>query len=99
VACEECRALIAHEFRSADDLINALRVAAEEAGRGVLEPLGEGASPGTAEREALHSALDSGALPRSVRYRFRCTTCQETFALEADVHAGTGRWLRGKDFP
>jgi hypothetical protein len=94
MACEECRDLTAHEFRSADDLIHALRVAAEEAARGVLEPVVEGASSGTAEQEALYSALRSGAMPRSVHYRFRCTTCGEMFALEADVHAGSGSWTR-----
>ena len=96
MACEECSALIEHEFRSPDDLIHALRVAAEEASRGVLEPRGQGASPGVAEQEALYSALDSGAMPRSIRYRFRCTTCGDDFILDADVHAGTGSWMREK---
>lgn len=94
MACEECRELPAHEFRSSDDLINALRVAAEEANRGVLEPLRESAPPGVAEEEALYSALESGALPGKVRYRFRCTSCGDTFALEADMASGEGSWTR-----
>ena len=99
MACEECSALIEHEFRSPDDLIHALRVAAEEASRGVLEPLGPGVSPGAAEDEALYSALDSGAMPRSIRYRFRCTTCGDHFTLEADVRAVTGAWRREQVIP
>ena len=94
MACEECRALVAHEFRSADDLIHALRLAAEEANRGVLEPVEEGKPQGVAEGEALYSALDAGAMPGAVRYRFRCTTCGERFVLEADMREGTGRWSR-----
>ena len=34
--CEECRELVTHEFRSPDDLIHAVRVAAEDVDRGVL---------------------------------------------------------------
>lgn len=92
--CEECRDLASHEFRSPDDLIHALRLAAEEANRGVLAPIEEKRAPGAAEEEALYSALESGAMPRSVRYRFRCTTCGDTFVLEGDPGTGSGSWKR-----
>jgi hypothetical protein len=95
MACEECASLVAHEFRTPDDLINALRVAAEEANRGVLEPVGVKEEPGVAEQEAVYSALESGAMPGSVRYRFRCRMCGDAFTLEADMRAGTGSWVRG----
>lgn len=94
MACEECRDLTAHEFRSAEDLIHALRLAAEEANRGVLEPVEERKARGAAEGEALYSALDAGAMPGAVRYRFRCTTCGDRFVLEADMREGTGSWSR-----
>ena len=93
MACDECRDLGSHEFRSPDDLIHALRGAAEEANRGVLEPVEERARH-VAEQEAVYSALDSGAMPRSVRYRFRCTTCGDEFVLEGDLASGTGAWKR-----
>jgi hypothetical protein len=94
VPCEECRALSSHEFRTADDLINALRVAAEEMNRGVLARLDGVAAAGTAEREALDSALESGAVPDKVRYRFRCEVCGDRFSLAADMRTGEGRWTR-----
>ena len=93
MACEECRGLAAQEFRSPDDLIQVLRVAAEEANRGVLEPVGE-RTKGVAEEEALYSALESGAMPGAVRYRFRCTTCGDLFTLSADMRSGEGSWTR-----
>jgi hypothetical protein len=94
VACEECRSLASHVFRTPDDLIHALRLAAEEANRGVLAAVEEREAPRVAEQEAIYSALDAGAMPGSIRYRFRCTTCSERFTLEADMDAGTGRWTR-----
>ena len=94
MACEECASLAAHEFRSADDLINALRVAAEEANRGVLEPVGAGREHGVAEQEALYSALEAGGMPGAVRYRFRCRLCGDGFTLEADMRSGAGSWIR-----
>lgn len=95
--CEECRELATHAFRSPDDLIHALRLAAEEANRGVLAPVEEKQSQGVAEQEALYSALESGALPGTIRYRFRCTTCGDRFALDADMRAGTGSWTRAAE--
>ena len=94
MACEECRELGSHEFRSPDDLIHALRVAAEEANRGVLEPLAERKPAGVAEEEALYSAIDAGAMPGKVLYRFRCTTCGDVFTLDADMRSGSGTWTR-----
>jgi hypothetical protein len=94
MACDECRDLGSHEFRSPDDLIHALRGAAEEANRGVLAPIEEKPSPGAAEEEALYSALESGAMPRSLRYRFRCTTCGDRFTLSGDAVSGSGSWVR-----
>jgi hypothetical protein len=92
--CPECQFLASHEFRSPDDLINALRGAAEEANRGVLQPIDEKAAQGVAEEEALYSALDSGAMPGAVKYRFRCSTCGDLFTLAADMRDGTGSWTR-----
>lgn len=94
MACEECARLASHDFRGTDDLIHALRVAAEEANRGVLEPVRERTAAGVAEEEALYSAIDAGAVPGNVLYRFRCTTCGEGFTLEADMRSGTGSWTR-----
>jgi hypothetical protein len=92
--CAECRELSTHTFRSPDDLIHALRLAAEEADRGVLRAIDEKAAPGAAEQEALYSALRSGALPGAVCYRFSCVGCGDRFTLGADMRAGTGSWTR-----
>ena len=92
--CEECRDLSTHAFRTADDLIHALRVAAEEMGRGVLSRVDPGAEHGTAEREALDSALASGAMPGKLHYLFRCEVCGDRFSLEADTETGAGGWTR-----
>ena len=92
--CIECSELSTHAFRSPDDLIHALRVAAEEANRGVLAPIEEKASAGVAEQEAIYSALESGAMPGAVKYRFRCTTCGDLFTVAADMREGTGSWTR-----
>lgn len=95
MACDECRNLTTHAFRTPDDLIHALRVAAEEMSRGVLSRIGGAqAAPGSAEREALDSALASGAFPGKLRYRFRCEVCGDRFSLEGDTEQGTGAWTR-----
>lgn len=94
MACQECRELTTHVFRSPDDLINALRVAAEEMNRGVLRRLGEAASPGSPAADALESALASGARPDSVKYRFQCEVCGDRFTLVADMSQGEGSWTR-----
>lgn len=92
-ACAECRELTDHAFRSVDDLVHALQLAAQEVDRGVLSavvPRGLSA----AEQEALDSSLASGARPGSVRYRFRCEVCGDGFTLEADTATGEGGWTR-----
>jgi len=96
--CEECRELSTHAFRSPDDLVHALRVAAEEMNRGVLRRI-EAPDLGHAEREAMDSALAAGAVPDVVRYRFRCELCGDRFTLIADTGAGSGGWTRDGDEP
>jgi hypothetical protein len=91
--CEECRELSTHAFRSMDDLVHAVRLAAEETDRGVLERIGREPLSQAAE-EALDSSLASGALPDTVRYRFRCRICGDHFSLHADTRTGAGGWTR-----
>jgi hypothetical protein len=93
MTCEECRELTTHEFRSTDDLVHAVRLAAEEVDRGVLRRV-TSERLAAAEQEALDSSLDSGALPNSVRYRFRCEVCGDHFTLHADTSTGQGGWTR-----
>jgi hypothetical protein len=93
MACDECRALATHAFRAADDLVHAVRLAAEETDRGVLARI-EGDPLSRAEQEALDSSLASGALPNAIRYRFRCNVCGDTFSLTADTRTGEGAWAR-----
>ncbi|APV48725.1 hypothetical protein BWI17_02920 [Betaproteobacteria bacterium GR16-43] len=99
VACPECINLTAHEFRSPEDLINAVRVAAQEMDHGVIERVVEGGrgaedERGAAEQESLESIFASGELPDTIRYRFRCTTCGAVFTLSADTRDGSGNWSR-----
>lgn len=92
-ACAECRELTDHAFRSMDDLVHALQLAAQEVDRGVLSAVvSRGLTP--AEQEALDSSLASGARPGRVRYRFRCEVCGDRFTLEADTGTGEGGWTR-----
>lgn len=93
MTCEECRELKTHEFRSSDDLLHALQVAAAEVDRGVLERIQRDALT-VREREALDSALVSEALPDTVRYRFQCTVCGDRFELHADTCHASGGWTR-----
>lgn len=93
MSCEECRELTTHTFRSVDDLVHAVRLAAEEVERGVLGRITSG-TLGSAAQEALDSSLASGALPGSVRYRFRCEVCGDHFTLHADIETGEGGWTR-----
>jgi hypothetical protein len=93
MSCEECVELATHTFRSTDDLIHAIRLATEEVDRGVLSRVT--ARPlAVAEHEALYSSLESGALPNTVRYRFRCEVCGDHFTLQADTGTGEGAWTR-----
>src|SRR5688572_29362258 len=94
--CDECRELTTHAFRNADDLIHAVRLAAEEVDRGVLKRVGVD-TPGDAEREALASVLACGEMPDVVRYRFACEVCGDTFTLAADTTHGSGGWIREGD--
>ena len=94
--CEECRELTTHAFRSSEDLVHAVRLAAEEVDRGVLTRVAtERLAP--AEQEALDSSLASGAIPRNLRYRFRCAVCGDCFTLSADTASGQGGWSRDAD--
>jgi hypothetical protein len=93
MSCEECRELTTHVFRSAEDLIHAVRLAAEEVDRGVLCRVTD-RSLAPNEQEALDSSLASGALPGSVSYRFRCVVCADQFTLMADTGSGVGSWTR-----
>jgi len=91
--CEECRELHTHGFNSRTDLVNALRVAAEEVDRGVLTPVVV-VDRTIPEQVAIGSALQAGALPDVVLYRFRCTICGDNFELAADTDHGSGEWRR-----
>jgi len=93
VTCEECRPLSTHAFRSMDDLVHAVRLAAEEADRGVLARVSAEPLPAAAQ-QALDSSLASGALPGTVSYRFRCAICGDHFTLRADTRTGEGGWTR-----
>lgn len=94
--CEECRELRTHRFNSQTDLVNALRVAAEEVDRGVLAPVA-GVDRTIPEEVAVGSALQAGALPDLVLYRFRCTICGDNFELAADPSQGNGEWRRNDE--
>jgi hypothetical protein len=77
-------------------MVNALQVAAAEVDRGVLAPVA--AKDRTIPEEmAISSALQSGALPDVVSYRFTCTVCGDAFALTADIHDGNGEWKRNDE--
>jgi hypothetical protein len=93
MSCEECRELNSHAFRSAEDLIHAIRLATEEVDRGVLCSLTTG-SLAPNEQEALDSSLASGAMPNRVCYRFRCVVCGDRFVLLGDTSSGLGGWTR-----
>lgn len=93
MTCEECRELGTHEFRSQEDLVHAVQVAALEVDRGVLRRI-DATSRSASEDEAVASALASEALPTRIAYRFQCTQCGDRFALEGDVYAGAGSWTR-----
>lgn len=96
MSCEECRELSTHAFRSADDLVHAIRLATEEVDRGVLSRVGA-ERLGSSAQDALDSSLASGALPNTVRYRFRCEVCGDQFTLHADPSTGEGGWTRDGD--
>jgi hypothetical protein len=94
--CEECGELHTHRFHSPRDLLNALRVAAEEADRGVLVPVVV-VDRTIPEQVAIESVLRAGALPDVVLYRFKCTVCGDEFELAADTYHGNGEWRRNDE--
>jgi hypothetical protein len=96
MSCEECRELRTHRFTSRTDLVNALRLAAEEADRGVLAPVAV-VDRTIPEQVAIGSALRAGALPDVVLYRFKCTVCADNFELAADTSHGNGEWRRNDE--
>ena len=96
MSCEECHELRTHRFGSRTDLVNALRVAAEEVDRGVLVPLAQ-ADRTIPEQVAIGSALQAGAFPDAVLYRFKCTVCGDHFELAADTDRGNGEWRRNDE--
>jgi hypothetical protein len=91
MACDECRELNTHVFRSPDDMLHALQLAAAEVDRGALKRA-EVADLTTQEQRALDSAFESTSLPDMVRYRFECTVCGDRFELTADTASGKGGW-------
>jgi hypothetical protein len=98
MSCEECRELQSHEFRSPDDLLHALQVAAAEVDRGVLARV-QVEELSASEQEAMQSIFASRSLPSTVRYRFRCTVCGDLFELWADTRDGSGAWTRQEETP
>lgn len=98
MSCEECRELQTHEFRSPDDLLHALQVAAAEVDRGALARVHvEELSP--SEQEAMQSVFAARSVPNTVRYRFRCAVCGDLFELWADTGDGSGAWTRQEATP
>jgi hypothetical protein len=91
--CVECAELRTHEFRSSDDLLHALQLAALEVDRGVLSRVLVEDLSGP-EQEALDSAFATRAIPGALRYRFKCAVCGDRFELIADTAQGTGGWTR-----
>ena len=98
MSCEECRDLQSHEFRTPDDLLHALQVAAAEVDRGVLARV-QLEELSAAEQEAMQSVFAARSVPNTVRYRFRCTVCGDLFELWADTSDGSGAWTRQEKTP
>ena len=93
VACDECRELQTHKFRSPADLLHALQVAAAEVDRGALRRT-DVEDLDIPEQQALDSILAANVLPDIVQYRFQCAVCGDRFELLADTRHGTGGWTR-----
>ncbi len=96
MTCEECRELHTHSFRSRNDLVHAVQVAAAELDRGALERV-RVEEPGIPEQAAIRSALSAGALPDIVLYRFKCCVCGDRFELFGDTFHGNGGWTRNDE--
>ena len=93
MACEECGDLQTHAFRSAEDLVYAVQLAAAEVERGVLRRV-RAESLSERQQEALDSAFAASAVPASIRYWFECTVCRDQFELSGDTRDGSGTWTR-----
>lgn len=93
MACDECRELNTHTFRSPADLLHALQVAAAEVDRGALRRLNI-EDRDIPEQQAFDSFLAASALPETIKYQFQCAVCGDRFALFADTHDGGGGWTR-----
>src|SRR5688572_24725020 len=97
MACEECRDLGTHHFRTPDDMVHAFQVASQELDRGVLKRIEQKVTPlSDAAHEAMTSVYEARAVPETARYEFECTTCGDRFELSADIDAGTGGWTRNE---
>jgi hypothetical protein len=96
MACNECRELTTHKFRSQADLVHALQVAAVEVDRGALVRV-QATERSIPEQVAIRSAISAGALPDAVLYRFKCAVCGDAFELTADTAQGTGGWSRNDE--
>jgi hypothetical protein len=95
-ACEECRDLQTHRFATGADLVHAVQTAASEMERGVL--VREAMESRTAaEEDAVYSAMDAGATPTTILYRFRCSVCGDRFTLTGNTETGEGEWIRNDE--
>lgn len=93
MACDECRELHTHKFRSPEDLLHALQVATAEVDRGALRRMNV-EDLDIPEQQALDSILAANVLPDIVNYQFQCTVCGDRFELSADTYHGNGTWTR-----
>ena len=93
MACDECRELSTHTFRSPADLLHALQVAAAEVDRSALRRMNV-EDLDIPEQQALDSILAANVLPDAVLFHFQCTVCGDRFKLFADTYHGSGGWTR-----
>ena len=99
MACDECRDLKTHAFRSAEHLVHAVQTAAYETERGVLRRV-QPKEYTVREREAIDSAVHAGEVPGQIEYSFECTVCGDSFRLTGDTSTGEGSWVRnGEPLP
>ena len=96
MACEECRDLKTHAFRSSEDLVHAVQTAAAEIERGVLRRV-QPKEYTVREREAIDSAAEAGEIPGRIDYSFECTICGDAFTLVGDTASGEGSWIRNDE--
>ena len=99
MACDECRDLNTHAFRSAEDLVHAAQTAAAEIERGVLRRV-QSKEYTMREREAIESARYAGEVPARIDYSFECSVCGDAFTLVGNAATGEGSWIRnGEPLP